>query len=142
MRAYVPAPCSVPCPSPPSQAARVEQHAFVAEPAPAPSVLGSLLHTSDSGPFGPTAPVGGADGSGWVLAAGVLLAARLGRLTAQEARLDVRKLQASVGNRVALRSIHHRLHPDCIGPAAHAVCNCCANAGLCRLLCPFVVAAV
>ncbi|PRW44890.1 apoptotic chromatin condensation inducer in the nucleus-like isoform X1 [Chlorella sorokiniana] len=52
-----------------------------------------LLHTSGSGPFGPTAPLGGADGSGWVWAAAVLLAARLGRLTAQEARLDVRKLQ-------------------------------------------------
>lgn len=82
-------------PPPSTQAAHVEQHAFVAEPAPAPSVLGSLLHTRGTGPFGPTAPMGGADGSGWVWAAAVLLAARLGRLTAQEARLDVRKLQAS-----------------------------------------------
>ena len=82
-------------PPPSTQAANVEQHAFVAEPASAPSVLGSLLHTPGTGPFGPTAPLGGADGSGWVWAAAVLLAARLGRLTAQEARLDVRKLQAS-----------------------------------------------
>ena len=47
---------------------------------PAPGALGQ-----------PPPPIG--EGGGWVWAVALLLAARLGRVTAQEARLDVRQLQ-------------------------------------------------
>lgn len=72
---------------------QVEAHAFVAQPQP--QALDTWLQlgpfdVGGAGPF-PTSPIGA--GSGWVVAAAVLLAGRMGRLTAQEARMDVRKLQ-------------------------------------------------
>lgn len=73
------------------QATQQQQAAAVA---PQPASLSSMLAGPPAaGPFGPTTPLGGPAGSGWVWAAAVLLAARLGRVTAQEARLDVRSLQ-------------------------------------------------
>jgi hypothetical protein len=56
----------------------------VAVPAPAAAA-------PPSQPPAPAAPLG-SEGS-WVLALAVVFAARLGRVTAQEARLDVRRLQ-------------------------------------------------
>lgn len=75
---------------------QAEEHAFVAQPPPSglmdhEILLGGSRPTgAGAGPF-PTLPLGA--GGGWIWAAAVLLAARLGRVTAQEARLDVRKLQ-------------------------------------------------
>ncbi|KAL4448648.1 hypothetical protein ABPG75_005867 [Micractinium tetrahymenae] len=74
------------------EAEEAEALAFIAEPPPLPGLPGpdaAWLHNA-SGAV-PAAPGGAA--SGWIWAGAVLLAARLGRVTAQEARLDVRKLQ-------------------------------------------------
>lgn len=95
-------------------------------------MLGSLLHTRGAGPFGPAAPLGGADGSGWVWAAAVLLAARLGRLTAQEARLDVRKLQVSrvSGLLVGVAGLCLLWHLGWLGSvqlAAARLCSCSSH---------------
>ena len=69
------------------------QHAFIAAGPQHPTSLGSLLGGAADTPFGPAVPLGGPGGSGWVWAAAMLLAARMGRQAAQEARLDVRQLQ-------------------------------------------------
>jgi hypothetical protein len=63
--------------------------AFHVPPAPQPP---RLLPESYGG-LG-AAPVG--SGGGWVWAAAILIAARLGRVTAQEARLDVRQMQVGL----------------------------------------------
>jgi hypothetical protein len=71
--------------------AQAEGHAFIVHTQHEPAgPLGRLGPGSAVGPF-PTAPLG-SDG-GWVVASAVLLAARIGRITVQEARMDVRKLQ-------------------------------------------------
>lgn len=87
-RSFPPLPCS--------PLRQQKQHAFLAadpQPVALMNSSASLLGGSRAGPFGPTEPLGGAGGSGWVWAAAVLLAARMGRVAAQEARLDVRQLQ-------------------------------------------------
>ncbi|KAL4855431.1 Reticulocyte-binding protein 2 a [Chlorella vulgaris] len=73
--------------------AQTQAHAFIAEQQPG-AALGVWDATGPAGAAGgplPPAPLG--PYSGWVVAAAVLLASRMGRLTAQEARMDVRKLQ-------------------------------------------------
>jgi hypothetical protein len=73
--------------------AQIQAHAFIVAQQPG-AALGVWDATGPAGAAGgplPPAPLG--PHSGWVVAAAVLLASRMGRLTAQEARMDVRKLQ-------------------------------------------------
>ncbi|GAB4817100.1 hypothetical protein N2152v2_004146 [Parachlorella kessleri] len=65
-----------------------QRQAFHIQATPPPS---SHLLPSTPNSLGSAVPLGA--GGGWVWAAALLIAARLGRVTAQEARLDVRQLQ-------------------------------------------------
>lgn len=50
-----------------------------------------------SKPHQPAVMLTGTSGTGWVFALAILAAARLGRLAAQEARMDSSKLQPAAG---------------------------------------------
>ena len=111
-------------------------HAFISHPQAQHGMLSSLHQLGPAGggggPFS-VAPLG--SGGGWIWAAALLLAARMGRVTAQEARLDVRQLQvgglAASGGRypalpACLRS--QQWMPANVGGASACMLVACAAA--------------
>lgn len=98
-------------------ALQVEAHAFISHQQPQGGMM-PLSHQfgpvggGGGGPF-PVAPLG--SGGGWIWAAAVLLAARIGRVTAQEARMDVRQLQVgALGWAGLLQVPGHPAWPACL----------------------------